>query len=76
MKKKVLILGHTGKTGTALCRVLKNDFEVIGKNSKDFDAFNFEGTTDMITKILPDILINSVVFMGVKECETSPDCAF
>ena len=38
MNKRVLLLGSTGKMGVALKEVFNSGYNVIGKNSKDFDA--------------------------------------
>jgi len=58
--------------GLALNEVLKEDYTVIGKNSKDFDAENFDEVRDMIENIKPDIVINTVAFLGIDPCEKDP----
>lgn len=70
--KKVLLLGHTGKLGSALCKALSSDYRIIGKNSSDFEAANFEQVTELIYESQPDIIINSVAFMGIDACELHP----
>ena len=70
--KKVLLLGHTGKLGSALSKSLSSDYLVSGKNSSDFDAENFERVTELIYESQPDIIINSVAFMGIDACELQP----
>lgn len=72
MTDKVLLLGHTGKMGLALEETLREDYTIIGKNSKDFDATNLNETKNMIKKIKPDILINTVAFLGIDPCEKNP----
>jgi dTDP-4-dehydrorhamnose reductase len=73
---KVLILGHTGKMGTALMKVLAEDFEVVGKNSKDFDANNFSQTRDLIQSVRPYCVINTIAFMGIDESWYNPRQAY
>ena len=72
LTKKVLLLGHTGKMGIALNEALKEDYEVIGKNSNDFNASNFDEVKGMVKEINPDILINTVAFLGIDPCENDP----
>lgn len=76
MNEKILLLGHTGKMGTALFDVLKNDYEVIGKNSKNFDAYDFSQVKEVIEEVSPDIVINTVAFLGIDPSEKEPEKAF
>ncbi len=70
--KKVLILGSTGKMGIALKGVLEGTYDVVGKNSKDFDACHFSEVKNLIKNATPDIVINTVAFMGIDACEKTP----
>lgn len=72
---KILLLGHTGKMGLALNKILCDDYEIIGKNSQDFDASNFEKVKEMVKEVQPDILINTVAFHGIDPCEKEPEKA-
>jgi len=74
--KKLLLLGYTGKMGIVLKKVFDADYDVIGKNSCDFDASDFEGVCRLIDDITPDIVINSVAFLGIDPCENEPEKAF
>lgn len=67
--KKVLILGHRGKMGTALKKVFDINYRTIGKSSADFDATNFVQVRNLIEKENPDIVINAVAFLGIDPCE-------
>ncbi len=75
MPKTILLLGHTGKLGRALCNSLSSDHLVIGKNSRDFDAANFDQVTELIDECHPDIIINTVALMGIDQCELEPEKA-
>lgn len=75
MPKTILLLGHTGKMGSALYQVLSSDYLVIGKNSMDFDAASFEQSVALLDEFRPDIIINTVAFMGIDQCELAPDKA-
>lgn len=72
MKKKILLLGNTGKMGIALDEVLKDDYIVTGKNSNDFDASDFESVKKLVKDQKPNILINTVAFLGIDPCEKDP----
>ena len=72
MNKKILLLGHTGKMGTALADILRDDYDVIGKNTSDFDAMDFKGVESLIKEAKPHIVINSVAMIGIDPCEENP----
>lgn len=76
MDKRILLLGSTGKVGTALNTVLGDNYTISCKNSKDFDAINFEDVREMVRKESPDIVINTVAFLGIDPCELEPEKAF
>tara|TARA_Y100000294_G_scaffold173123_1_gene188784 strand:- start:1734 stop:2588 length:855 start_codon:yes stop_codon:yes gene_type:complete len=75
MDKKLLLLGSTGKMGIAIKSVFEKDYSVIGKNTSDFDAQNFKQVRSLIEKINPDIVINTVAFLGIDPCEIEPEKA-
>jgi len=75
MKTKILLLGNTGKMGTALTKTLKHDFNLVGKNSKDFDANDFQQVRFLIEQTDPDIVINTFAYLGIDPCETEPQKA-
>jgi dTDP-4-dehydrorhamnose reductase len=70
--KKILLLGSTGKMGTAISKVF-TDYEIIGKNSKDFDASDFGSVRDLINDNPADIVINTVAMLGIDSCEIHID---
>ena len=73
--RKLLLLGYTGKMGTAISKVF-SDYDIVGKNTKDFNAKNFNQVRDMITKENPDILINCVAKLGINPCDKNPEDSF
>lgn len=75
MPKTILLLGHSGKLGSALCRALSPDYLIIGKNSRDFDAENVDPVRALLDQYRPDIVINTVAFMGIDQCELEPEKA-
>lgn len=76
MSKRILLLGSTGKMGLALRHVFRDDYLIIGKNSQDFDALNFEQVRTIIGESSPDIVINTIAFLGIDPCEKEPERAF
>jgi dTDP-4-dehydrorhamnose reductase len=72
MNKKILLLGNTGTIGTAITKVFSLTYDIIGKNSRDFDAEHPEQVRKIIEEINPDIVINCVVRLG-KLCEDNPE---
>ena len=74
--KKVLLLGSTGKMGLALSKSLKSDYELIGKNSQNFNAFEFDKVKFLINDTKPDIIINTIAYQGIDQCEANPNDAF
>jgi len=76
MRKTVLILGSTGKMGSALSSVLPKKYKVIGKNSNDFNADDFNSVEHLIKRSKPDIVVNAAAFLGIDPCENDPQKAF
>lgn len=72
MSNKILLLGSTGKMGIALRDVFGGDFFVVGKNNSDFNALNFEQVRILIEENKPNIVINTVAFLGIDPCEKDP----
>lgn len=72
MRKKILLLGSTGKMGLALSKVFSGDYEVIGKNSRDFDAADLGSVRKLVESGKPDIVMNTVAFLGIDPCEAEP----
>lgn len=61
--------------GLALSRAFQTGYEVIGKNSGDFDACDFKQVSRMIEENKPDIVINTVALLGIDPCEKEPEKA-
>jgi len=73
---RVLLLGYTGKLGTAIKKSLEDSCHLICKNSSDFNAVNLEDSSRLVRSISPDVVINTVAFMGIDQCEKSVEKAF
>ena len=75
-KKKLLLLGSTGKMGVALHNAFKSAYDVFGKSSKNFEAYSPKTVDPLIDEIGPDIVVNTVAFLGIDPCELEPEKAF
>jgi dTDP-4-dehydrorhamnose reductase len=75
-KEKILLLGSTGKMGTAISEIFNNDYEIIGKNSSHINVRDFEKVEDLIKEYKPHIVINTVAYLGIDPCEIDPELAF
>ncbi|MBI3793705.1 MAG: NAD(P)-dependent oxidoreductase [Nitrospinae bacterium] len=73
---KVLILGNTGKLGLALTSAFTGGYSVTGLNSKGFKAEDFAQTRKVIEEAKPDIVFNTVAFLGIDPSEKNPEAAF
>lgn len=78
MPKKLLILGCTGKMGTAIERVFGEGggYEIVSLCSRHFDALYEESVRKVLDDFGPDIVINSVAFLGIDPCEKDMASAF
>lgn len=74
--KKLLLLGSTGKMGLALDRELRGKYDIIRVNSKNFDVRNVIQLEMQMEAHKPDIVVNTVAFMGIDQCEQDPLTAF
>ena len=69
---KLLILGGTGKLGTALGQTFQPDHEVRALGSADLDATRPSDVAATIGRISPDIVVNCIAALGVDACEKAP----
>jgi len=76
MSRTLLLLGHTGKMGTAIQNALGSDYSMICKNSRDFDATDFQKVRRIVEECAPDVLVNCVALLGIDPCEQEPARAF
>lgn len=73
--KRILLLGGTGKLGRAFAKELSPADEVITHNSRTFDAGNFDQVRAIVRESRPDIVLNTVAFLGIDPCEREPEKA-
>lgn len=77
-KLNILIIGSTGLLAFDLMRIFKEDdgYKVIGSNRDDFDVIDKQATEKFITRIKPNIIINTAAFIKGDECERDPKKSF
>ena len=77
MKKTVLLLGDRGKIGYPINHVLKGyHYNVVGKNTSNYNALNNDETESIIKQINPDVVINAIGLTSTDRCEQNPVNAF
>ncbi|MBC8018524.1 MAG: NAD(P)-dependent oxidoreductase [Verrucomicrobia bacterium] len=76
MSAKILLLGSTGKMGTALREVFSGGYTVVGTSRANLDATDFSRLRFLINEHEPDIVINTIAFLGIDACEREPEKAF
>ena len=71
MKKKILVLGHTGSLGSQIYNDLRKEKVItygLSRSNCNFND-NFQSLKKKIIKIKPDIIINCIAVLGIKFCE-------
>ena len=83
MKKRILIIGVGGLTGSKLAKIGKSDYEIFGTynfrkiESSDFtgiklDISDFKKIKHVLEQVNPDIVINTAGINNVDYCEKFP----
>ncbi|MDO8241187.1 MAG: dTDP-4-dehydrorhamnose reductase [Candidatus Moranbacteria bacterium] len=69
--KKILIIGANGMLGQELVRVFKkdSDYEVVAWDRGDIDVTSEKEVNTKISKLKPDVIINSAAYNAVDKCE-------
>lgn len=73
--RRILLLGSTGKLGRALAAASAPEDELICHNSRSFDAADFDQVHRIIEECRPDLVFNTVAFLGIDPCECEPERA-
>lgn len=70
---KILLIGKNGQLGQYIVKDAPSfGFDIIGLGRDELDVLDYEGATEKIESIKPDILINTSAFHVVSRCEESP----
>ena len=73
--RHAVIIGSNGQLGTDLTPALKQ-FQVTGLTHADLDVTDGERARDVLTRLAPDIVINTSAFHKVDLCEDEPAPTF
>jgi len=74
---KILVLGSTGKLGTAVETVCQNrNISCVGLTHADIEITNPDEVRAIIEKKDPDIIVNAAGLVGITQCELEPQKAF
>ncbi|MCF6147926.1 MAG: dTDP-4-dehydrorhamnose reductase [Candidatus Kuenenia sp.] len=80
---KILIIGSDGMLGRELANQLpllarreKQNFTVITAPHTQIEITNASNTSEIITRHMPDVIINGAAFTDVDACETNTDKAY
>ena len=76
MNRKIVLFGATGKMGLALTQVLEHDYALALYNSLNSNVLDLNRIEEILNKEKPAIIINSVAYMGIDQCEVEPEKAF
>jgi len=73
---KVLICGKSGQLGSDCEQALRQKFEVIAPDEKEFNITNKEAVEEIALSILPDVILNCAAYTMVDACETERELAW
>jgi len=74
---KLFLTGASGILGTDIAAEFKkNNWEVLGFNSKEIDITNFEDVRSKVGSFKPDVIIHSAAMTNVDLCEDDKKAAF
>ncbi len=73
---KILITGSKGQLGSELVDLLSKDNEVYGFDYEEMDITDKNCVIEIISKIVPDIVIHCAAFVDADGCETDIKTAF
>lgn len=74
--KKILLLGDTGKMGTAVRAQAQGRFVVSGRNAGNIAIDDPQAVAVALAEEEPDIVINTIAMLGIDACESLPEQAF
>ena len=66
---KIVILGAKGNLGSQLKLALEQDHEVYAFDRDDFNALDKEVLSNVLTDLLPDLVVNTIAYNKVDNCE-------
>ncbi|OGC22160.1 dTDP-4-dehydrorhamnose reductase [candidate division WOR-1 bacterium RIFOXYC2_FULL_37_10] len=72
---KIAVIGADGQLGTDLCKVIPES-ERIPLTLKDIDITDFDSALNVLTRLTPDVVINTAAYHRVDDCEDNDLLAY
>ena len=73
---KILVCGSSGQLGSDCVQVLQERHKVWALSSKELDITDPAAVNDIISRTMPDIVLNCAAYTKVDECETEKDLSW
>lgn len=73
---KILITGKDGQVGQEMVKQLSKSYQVHAFNKKELNITNDKEVKQKISKIMPDVFINSAAYTNVDQSEKMIDLAY
>ena len=73
--RRLLLLGGSGKLGTAVRRAFENDYEIVSLGRREFDAAEPSTLQPWVDRVAPDLVVNAVALSGIAACQQEPERA-
>ena len=67
--KKILIIGSQGMLGSSLCKVLEDEFEVIGIDQKDCNITDKDAILELVKNLDVDVVVHCAAYTDVDRAE-------
>ncbi len=73
---KILVIGHKGMLGTDLMRRLAERHDVVGRDLGEIDITQESSCREIITDVMPEVVINAAAYTDVDGCESNREICF
>lgn len=74
---RIAVIGADGQLGMDVCRAFEqNSDEVHPLGHAQIEIASHDAVQDCLTKIVPDVIVNTAAFHKVEQCEVDPAQAF
>jgi dTDP-4-dehydrorhamnose reductase len=73
---KVLITGGLGQLGRALVETAPKDADITAVDLVDFDLTDPEAVAGNVSRVAPQLIINTAAYTAVDKAESEPEAAF
>ncbi len=73
---KVAVIGANGQLGSDLVAYFEDKSEVVPLTHADMEIADVDSARDVLTRVKPDVVINTAAFHNVPKCEEDPLTSF